>query len=209
MPGAAIAAWERYSRGAPARLRRIRAWRIEEGEMADGPRVSFVGRYGPVIALVLIATVALLVVLSQPGVDASQVGRAYALGVGALVIGTVLLAFRRAAFYVPPPAPLAPPQVSRLPPELAQLQDALRASRTSRAHYEREVVPVLREIAADRLLSLGISLTRDPDRSAAVLGERLGAAISATGSPELARSRPAPSRADLAQLLHELEGVGR
>ena len=177
--------------------------------MTVGPKVGFLERHGPVLALLLAGTLALGIVLAHGGVDTSQVGRAYLLSVGAIVIFVLVLELRRAAPFQgwqPSPAPRSNPL---LPPQLEALQDSLQVRRVSRSHYELQVVPLLREIAADRLLLLGISLTRDPVRAAEVLGPQLSAALRNTrtvGGPPFGRG---PQQRELEAVLAALEEVGR
>lgn len=178
--------------------------------MGDGPPRSVLTRFGPLIVLLGLVTLVVVGVLLHGGVNASQVGRAYVLGLGAAVILAVLLEVGQMG-----PRRGADLRSTRttnpqLPPELAQLQDSLRAGRVSGAHYEQAVVPLLREIASDRLLQLGISLDREPERAAVALGDRLSAALvgrAQGGAPDAARRTP--SQRELASLLSALEAVDK
>ncbi|HVB14185.1 MAG TPA: hypothetical protein VNH38_05445 [Candidatus Dormibacteraeota bacterium] len=177
--------------------------------MADSPRVGLLERYSPALFVIALGTVAVGVVLARGGVDASQVGRVYLLSVGALVIGGLILEFRRVA----PPRKLLPSAGARLgpqlPPQLETLQDALRAGRVHRSQYQLQVVPLLREIAADRLLLLGISLSREPERAAEVLGPELNLALREEPTPAGALFRRGPRQRELEAVLAALEEVGR
>jgi|GEM_PF-5512733 len=176
--------------------------------MARGPEVSFLERYGPVLGLLVVGTLAVVVVLARGGVDASQVGRAYVLGVGALVLFSLVQELRRSPEFVPAPRKSAAGN-SSVPPELEHLRDALRVSRTSRRQYELQVAPALREIAADQLMQLGISLKREPDRAVAILGPEHGALLM-PDRPEVVRtSRRGPQSKELEALLDALEALGR
>lgn len=178
--------------------------------MSGGPRVGLLERYGLVLALLVAGTVAVGIVLLRGGIDPSQVGRAYLLSVGALVLFVLVLELRRLG---PPRAWLpsaTPPTNATLPLQLEELQDSLRVSRVNRRHYELHVVPLLREIAADRLLLLGISLTRDPAQATAALGPQLSAILLepdpvTSGSS----SRRGPQQRELEAVLDTLEAVGR
>ncbi len=175
--------------------------------MAGGPRVGFLERYGAVLVLVVGGTVALAIVLARGGVDPSQIGRAYVLSVGAIVIAALLLALRRASVSREPLSTAASGANPRLPPDLEKLQDSLRASRVSRKQYQREIVPLLREIAADRLLLVGISMTSEPARAADVLGMALSLQLQddlAEGGLPLGRG---PARAEVDALLDHLEDL--
>lgn len=177
--------------------------------MAKGPTVGFLERYGAVLALLVVGTVALVVVLARGGVDPSQVGRAYLLSVGAIAIfGLVLELGRSAPFRGQGPSALSRAG-AELPPDLASLQDSLRASRISRSQYELQVVPLFREIAADRLLLLGISLNRDPERAAEVLGPLLSSAIQAEGTPGGTRDQRGPRQQELEAIVAALEAGAR
>jgi hypothetical protein len=177
--------------------------------MARGPQVRFLERYGPTIGLLAVGTVAVVVVLVRGGVDASQIGRAYLLGVGALVLFSLVQELRRSPDFIPPPRKSAAAGNSSVPPELEHLRDALRVSRASRRQYELQVVPALREIAADHLMMRGISLKREPDRAVSVLGPEL-AALLLPGQPDVVTtSRRGPQSKELEALLDTLEGLGR
>ena len=178
--------------------------------MSGGPRVGLLERYGLVLAMLVAGTVALGVVLARGGIDPSEVGRAYLLSVGALVMFVSVIELRRVGH---PPAWLrsaTPSTTPTLPLQLEELQDSLRVSRVNRRHYELHVVPLLREIAADRLLLLGISLTRDPARAKAALGPQLSAMLQEqepTGSGS--STRRGPQQRELEAVLATLEEVGR
>jgi hypothetical protein len=180
-----------------------------EVEMARGPQVSFLERYGPALGLLAVGTLAVVVVLVRGGVDASQVGRAYVLGVGALVLFALVQELRRSREFVPGPRKSPAVGNSSIPPELEHLRDALRVSRTSRRQYELQVVPALREIAADQLMMRGISLKREPDRAVAMLGPELGALL-LPDLPDVVRtSRRGPQSKEVEALLDKLEELGR
>jgi hypothetical protein len=149
------------------------------------------------------------VVLARGGVDASQVGRAYALGVGALVLFSLVQELRRSPDFVPASRKPAAAGNSSIPPELEHLGDALRVSRTSRRQYELQVAPALREIASDQLLMRGISLKREPDRAVAMLGPELGALLLPDRSDVVKTSRRGPQSKELESLLDALEALGR
>lgn len=178
--------------------------------MQGGPRVGFFERYGLVLALLVAGTMTLIVVLLRGGLDPSQVGRAYLLSVGAIVIAALVLALRRAA-----PDPRSPSAAdlrsagTRFPPELEALQDSVRVSRVSHTHYQSQVVPLLREIAADRLLLLGISLERDQARAAAALGPQLTALLLDKQPDGGSAARRGPQARDLDRVLDALTAVGR
>jgi hypothetical protein len=177
--------------------------------MARGPQVSFLERYGPALGLLVVGTLAVLVVLARGGVDASQIGRAYVLGVGALVLFSLVQELRRSPDFVPAHRKSVAAGNSSIPPELEHLRDALRVSRASRRQYELQVVPALREIATDQLMMRGVSLKREPDRAVAMLGPELSALL-LPDMPEVARtSRRGPQSKELEALLDALEAFGR
>jgi hypothetical protein len=180
-----------------------------EVEMARGPKVSFLERYGPALALLTAGTMAVVVVLVRGGVDASQVGRAYVLAVGALIIFSLIQELRRSPDFVPAARKSAPTGNPSIPPELEQLRDALRVSRASRRQYELQVVPRLREIAADQLMTRGISLKRDPERAMAVLGPELSSLLLPDTPESLSSPRRGPQQRDLVAILDALERLGR
>ncbi|MGC1183597.1 MAG: hypothetical protein WBA31_00405 [Candidatus Dormiibacterota bacterium] len=175
--------------------------------MADRSRGGLLARYGPVLALLLLLTLGVAVVLLGGHVDVSQIGRAYALGVGAVVILVLVLELCRVgggrSSWSDPQTEATP----RKPAELVRLEDSLRASRVSPGQYELQVLPALREIARDRLLLLGISLEGDPERADQALGPVLRSALG-EDPPWLAASRPGPSQRELATLVAELEALG-
>ena len=177
--------------------------------MARGPMVGFLERYGPALALLVAGTLAVVVVLARGGVDASQVGRAYVLGAGALIIFSLVQELRRSPDFVPARRKSAAPGSSSIPPELEQLQDALRVSRASRRQYELQVIPRLREIAADQLKMRGISLNREPERAVAVLGPELSSLLLPDRPEVLGFPRRGPQDKDLAAILDALESLGR
>ena len=176
--------------------------------MADGPHNGLIARYGPLVGLLVVATLVLAGVLLHGGVDAAQVGRAYFLGVGALVVVVMVREVGQIGRGWQGGGPPKEPAPAPIPPELAKLQDSLRASRVSTGHYQQEVLPLLREIASDRLLQQGISLDRDPARAAISLGPELSAVLLATRDLGLTPSR-GPSQRELSELLTALEAVGQ
>lgn len=182
---------------------------LVEVEMARGPEVRFLERFGPALALLVAGTLAVAVVLARGGVDASQVGRAYVLAVGALVIFTLVQELRHSPDFVPARRKAAPIDSSSIPPELEQLHDAVRVSRASRRQYELQVIPRLREIAADRLMMRGISLNREPERAIAVLGPELSALLLPDRPEVLGLPRRGPREKELAAILDSLEALGR
>lgn len=182
-----------------------------EGErIAREPKVGFLERYGPTLALLVAGTLALLVVLARGGVDPSQVGRAYVLAVGAIAAFHLVQELRRTGPWSPARNSAATSTLSSsVPADLAALRDALRASGSSRSQFERSILPLLREIAEDRLLLRGISPHRDPERAAAALGEGLSQALDAkAGDQALPTSRGLRPN-ELGALLDDLEAVGR
>ncbi|MFZ0995215.1 MAG: hypothetical protein WAO09_04450 [Candidatus Dormiibacterota bacterium] len=177
--------------------------------MARGPEVSLLERYGPALGLLAVGTLAVVVVLVRGGVDASQVGRAYVLGVGALLLFSLVQELRRSPEFVPARRKSAAADSASVPPELEHLRDALRVSRASRRQYELQVVPRLQEIAADQLMMHGISLKREPDRVVAMLGPELGALLLPDQPDVVTTSRRGPQAKELEALLDALEGLGR
>lgn len=176
--------------------------------MADRSRGGLLARYGPVMVLLLLLTVGVGAVLLSGRVDASQIGRAYALSVGALVIVVLVLELCRIGSRPDSWTDPEPPAIARVPAELTRLEDSLRASRVSHGQYERQVLPVLREIVTDRLLLLGLSEDRDQERANQALGPRLRSALGEQ-APWLGQSRPGPSKRELAEVVAELEALGR
>jgi hypothetical protein len=190
----------------------VRRWLREplvEVEMARGPEVRFLERYGPALALLAVGTLAVVVVLVRGGVDASQVGRAYVLALGALIIFSLVQELRRSPDFVPAARKSSATGSSSIPPELEQLRDALRVSRASRRQYELQIVPRLREIAADQLMMRGISLNREPERAVAVLGPELSSLLLPDRPEVLGSHRRGPQQKDLEAALDALEAVGR
>jgi hypothetical protein len=177
--------------------------------MARGPEVRFIERFGPALALLTAGTLAVVVVLVRGGVDASQVGRAYVLAVAALIIFSLVQELRRSPDFVPARRKSAATASSSIPPELEQLRDALRVSRASRRQYELQVIPRLREIAADRLMMRGISLHREPERALAALGPGLSSLLLPDRPDVLGLPRRGPQEKDLVAVLDALEALGR
>jgi hypothetical protein len=177
--------------------------------MTAGPKVRVLERYGPVLVLLVAGTVAVGVALARGGVDPSQVGRAYLLSVGAILILALILEFRRAGPARDWSARAESSANPQLPPQLEALQDSVRASRVSLIQYQLQVVPLLREIAADRLLLLGVSLNHDPARAAEVLGPELSAALVSEPTKAGAPARRGPRARELGAILVALEAVGR
>lgn len=182
---------------------------LVEVEMARGPEVGFLERYGPALALLVAGTLAVAVVLVRGGVDASEVGRAYVLGVGALIIFSLVQELRRSPDFVPPRRKSVATGSSSIPPELEQLRDALRVSRASRRQYELQVIPRLREVAADQLMMRGIALNREPERAVEALGPELSSLLLPDRPEVLGLPRRGPQEKDLAAILDALEALGR
>jgi hypothetical protein len=182
---------------------------VVEVEMARGPEVRFLERYGPALALLVAGTLAVVVVLVRGGIDASQVGRAYVLAVGALIIFSLVQELRRSPEFVPAGRKSAASSSNSIPPELEQLRDALRVSRASRRQYELQVIPRLREIAADQLMMHGISLNREPERALAALGPELSSLLLPDRPEVLGLPRRGPQQKELEAILDALEGLGR
>lgn len=176
--------------------------------MARAPQVGFLARYGLTLGLLLAGTLALLVVLARGGVDPSQAGRAYLLTVGAIVLFHLVQELRRTGSFFPQPQPPASGELSsQLPADLVELQDALRASGASSGQFELQVLPVLREIAADRLLLRGISLRRDPERAGVALGREVSVALRVGSVGAEAPAGRGLRRNELDALLDALEEV--
>ncbi|MGH7697758.1 MAG: hypothetical protein ACRENV_03675 [Candidatus Dormibacteria bacterium] len=152
----------------------------------------------------LAAGVALLV----PGVNRPDLGRIYVLALAALVIYYLVLDLHHEAPLPEPADAEAGFAAGQLPAELGTIQDLLRASRSSRADFDREVRPLLREVARDRLLTQGISLPQDRERAAALLGPVATMAILEEGPSQWGGNR-GPRLAQLQSLLDTLEGIGR
>ena len=174
------------------------------------PAAGLRDRYKLAIALLLMVTIAAGAVLLQGGVEPAQVGRAYALAVGAIGLYYLVVDLRELSTERFRRGARRPEAVgTRLPGDLVGLQDTLRASRVSRTHLELAVKPLLREIAADRLLLVGVSLSRDPQTAAALMGPQLSQAIQEQPpSPDVAPHR-APQARELMALIDVLEGIGR
>lgn len=177
--------------------------------MTAQPAAGLRERYWPAMALLLMVTIAAGVVLLQGGVEPAQVGRAYALAVGAIGLYYLVMDLRRLSTERESGRGRRPEAVEiRLPGDLERLQDTLRASRVSRTQLELAVKPLLREIAVDRLLLRGVSLSHDPEAAAALMGPQLSEALREPPSSADVTPRRAPQARELMALLDTLEGIG-
>ncbi|MGH7641516.1 MAG: hypothetical protein ACRENX_00600 [Candidatus Dormibacteria bacterium] len=177
--------------------------------MSHGPRAGLLERYGPILILLVAGTVAVGIVLLRGGVDASQVGRAYLLSAGALVILALLMELRRTPGSRAVPPPPSSREIAPLPSQLSSLQDSLRASRVSRSQYQLQVLPLLREVAADRLQLLGISMAREPELAAAALGPYLTRELAELRTDGGSVFHRGPAQRELEAVLTALEAIGR
>lgn len=174
--------------------------------MASGPKVGFLERYGVALAVLGCGTLVLLVVLLRGGVDTAQVLRVYFLAAGCVVLYLMVQRVRRLGELAPFISERRPPAVqSPLPLELEQLQNSLRASRSNRAQFDLEVVPILRRVAEDRLRRSGDSLAGDPRRAARRLSPRLRGLLLAE---DVSGPGQVPDKAEMAELVEELRRLG-
>ncbi|MGH7667801.1 MAG: hypothetical protein ACRENY_00545 [Candidatus Dormibacteria bacterium] len=177
--------------------------------MADGPKVGLLERHGPALGLLLVLTVGFGVVLAKGGSDPSQVGRAYVLAAGAVVVLSLVLELRRLILNRSWGADRPATPTPQLPPQLETLQDALRASRVNRGQFQLQAVPLLREVAIDRLQLLGISLDKEPERAGRALGEELASALAPEHRADVRVLHRGPRQRELEALIAGLEAVGR
>jgi hypothetical protein len=97
----------------------------------------------------------------------------------------------------------------RLPEELTRVNDLLLAGIASRPDFEHGMRPLLREIAADRLLSKGIDLGRDPEAAETELGPDTSALLLRSAESRPSFQDRGPSSAELSALLDRMESIGR
>ncbi len=163
-----------------------------------------------VAELAVLAALVSLYLSTQTHVPAQDVWRGYLLFV--CFLGAFLLV--QALRYSGDPGPERSrgrrhSKLGAVPPELTQVVDALRAGTASRPEFDRGMRPLLREIATDRLLSLGVDPGRQPDRAAEVLGPRLDQMILSRGASLAGIRERGPSPAEVAQMLDQLEALAR
>lgn len=100
-------------------------------------------------------------------------------------------------------------QTASIPPELTQVMDVLRAGTASRPEFDRGMRPLLREVATDRLLWLGVDPSRQPQLAAATLGPRLSELALSRGASSAGIRDRGPTPAEVAELLDQLEALSR
>jgi hypothetical protein len=91
--------------------------------------------------------------------------------------------------------------------QLRQVDETLRAARASEFGVDRDLRPLLREIAATRLARRGVDVDRHPEEARAILGEELWELVRAErprGSNRVARG---VSTAGLQSLIERLERI--
>ncbi|HST46641.1 hypothetical protein [Jatrophihabitans sp.] len=127
-------------------------------------------------------------------------------GIGMAATVLVQLVRETAAAPQPPPEPLGPavePGNAYLS-RLRQLERRLEAASTDGSKYDRNVRPVLAQLATERLRRrYGIHPGKQPREARQVLGEQLW---SLTIAPPAGDS-PAPSRAELSALVARIEAL--
>lgn len=96
------------------------------------------------------------------------------------------------------------PERSEYTARLRQLERRLEAATRDGSKYDRNVRPMLARLTADRLRQkYGIDPGRHPDRAREVLGERLWALMTAPSG----HAGPAPSQAQLSELVDAIEAL--
>ncbi len=99
-------------------------------------------------------------------------------------------------------------QRREMPESLVAAQDEVSASRASVLTFDRELQPLLRQVAASALARRGISLASQPERSRQLLGDD-GWRLLMERHPQGAADRRGPQAAELKALLDSLEGLER
>ncbi|HET9290576.1 MAG TPA: hypothetical protein VFQ49_05785 [Actinomycetes bacterium] len=172
---------------------------------------------GPVVRAVMAAVVASVVLVGVVQLAPTQ--RPLAVAVYLLVLAglavDLLVAWLRLTFPRPPRSPFdaalaARPAPPRPPGELDRLARLLALSSASALHAHTRLRNELRPVAADRLRwSLAVDLDRDPAAARAALGEA-GWALLARDQRDLpSREAPGLPPAALADLIANLERIGR
>jgi hypothetical protein len=163
-------------------------------------------------AIAAVAATALVLIVTANAPGASQnLWRAYILFLCFLALICALRALR----HVGESGPATDARGRRgsgrpgLPEELVRVNDLLLAGIASRPDFEHGMRPLLREIAADRLLSKGIDLGRDPEAAEAELGPYTSALLLRSAQRRPGFQDRGPSSAELSALLDRMERIGR
>lgn len=159
------------------------------------------------IALSALAAAGLgVAVLVSPGAPALTV-EIYLFVVAALVLVVILLAVANAL-------PRAEPMPVRQPPrsqQFAQLESVARAldlAQASPFHLHSALRPIVREIAAARLIRHGVSLERQPERARALLGAQTWELVRPDReAPAYGSDRGGCSRDELRAIVDSLEAI--
>ncbi len=176
--------------------------------MPRPPRPGPLQRYGFGLFVAALGTVAALIALAVPSISRVQLGRAYVLGMTALAL-YYLVRELVAPDLLPEPRGAVEPQPEAIPAELAQIQDRLRAGRASRAEFDRDLRPLLREVARDRLQAVGVDLDLDSEQARSRLGPQASMAVLDQGPSRWDAAGRGPRQRELEALLDTLEGIGR
>ena len=108
-----------------------------------------------------------------------------------------------------PPARSMPAGAPEFPKELGTVSDLLRAGSASRPDFDRSVRPLLWEIAADRLLAVGVDLRHDPMRARELLGDEGARLVLSAGPSHASVQERGPQPPEIARLMDLLESLGR
>lgn len=194
-----------------------RACRSAQPELPGGTaslesevNITLIRHLRGVAELAVLAALAALYLATRTQVPGQDVWRGYLLLV--CFLGAFLLV--QALRYSGDPRPERSrgrrhSKLGAVPPELTQVVDVLRAGTASRPEFDRGMRPLLREIATDRLLLLGVDASRQPERAAEVLGPRLNQLILSRGASLAGIRDRGPSPAEVAQVLDQLEALAR
>jgi hypothetical protein len=166
------------------------------------------------VTVAVIATVALAGIVQLAPAQQPLAVATYLLVLAALTV-RLLLAWLRLTYPPPPPSAFdaalaARAAPDRPPAELDRLARLLALSSASGLHAHTRLRPELRPVAADRLRwALAVDLDGDPAAARAALGET-GWALLARDARDLPeRDAPGPPPAALAELIANLERIGR
>ncbi|MHB8324390.1 MAG: hypothetical protein ACYDHB_08225 [Candidatus Dormibacteria bacterium] len=162
-----------------------------------------------VAELAVLATLGAVFVAARTGVPSQDLWRGYLLLMCSLGAWLLVQALSHSGDPRPSRSRAPGRRGSGIPAELTGVGDLLQAGAASRAEFDRGMRPLLREIAQDRLLLLGVDADRQPDQAATLLGPRL-TELALTRGASLAEIRDrGPSPAEVAQFLDRLEALAR
>ncbi|MHB8331397.1 MAG: hypothetical protein ACYDEA_04305 [Candidatus Dormibacteria bacterium] len=157
----------------------------------------------------VLATLGALFLAARTGVPTQDLWRGYLLFMCSLGAWLLVQALSHSGDPRPSRSRAPGRRQPGIPAELTGVGDLLRAGAASRAEFDRGMRPLLREIATDRMLLLGVDPDRQPDQAAALLGPRL-TELALTRGASLAEIRDrGPSPDEVAQLLDRLEALAK